>query len=286
MDANIPGVTEGVRRYRAGRVMSPYVYCYELADESTVDSGVIHLHPSGGVSLIVNLGDALTFQDQIVGRGVFLDGVSVKSVMARVGAKPDLLRIVFKPGMFPLFFKANLKRNPLREKVDVAAGGFQGKEPFLTYLDTLEDDASMIVSVESWLSCRLGAPSAEAILVIEAIHHITDSHFDIRLDDLVEKMKVDGRRLQRLFAKYVGMSPKKLTKLMRLTAARELLSEDERLSCMDITYRCGYYDQAHFNREFKEVIGLTPNEYRHRFGDYPLAVPRRTENPSRSRRAC
>lgn len=266
--------------------MSPYVYCYELADESTVDSGVIHLHPSGGVSLIVNLGDALTFQDQIVGRGVFLDGVSVKSVVARVGAKPDMLRVVFKPGMFSLFFKTNLKRNLLRGKVNLATGSSQGKEPFLAYLDTLEDDVSMIVSVESWLSCRLGAPSAEAILVIEAIHHIADSHFDVRLDDLVETMKVDGRRLQRLFAKYVGMSPKKLTKLMRLTAARELLSEDEGLSCMDITYRCGYYDQAHFNREFKEVIGLTPSEYRNRFGDYPLALPRRAGSTSSPRRAC
>lgn len=263
--------------------MSPYVYCYELADQSAVDSGVVHLHPSGGVSLMVNLGDALTFQDQIVGRGVFIDGAGTRSVMVRVGATPDFLRIVFKPGMFPLFFKANLKRSPLREKVNVASGGFQGKDPFLAYLDTLKDDLSMIVSVESWLSCRLCAPTPELLVVNGAIQRIADSHFDIRLDELANSMEVDGRRLQRLFGKYVGMSPKKLTKLMRLTAARELLSAGEGVSCMEITYRCGYYDQAHFNREFKEVTGLTPSEYRSRFGGYPLAPSRRPKHASPQR---
>jgi AraC-like DNA-binding protein len=68
------------------------------------------------------------------------------------------------------------------------------------------------------------------------------------------------RTLQRLFREYVGVTPKWVLQRIRLHEAAERMAEGEgdwpRLA-LDL----GYFDQAHFIKAFKAVIGLTPADY-------------------------
>lgn len=77
------------------------------------------------------------------------------------------------------------------------------------------------------------------------------------------------RQLERKFTKQVGISPKQLGKVIRLQAALKIMlgSQSENLS--RVAYESGYYDQAHFTKDFKELTGTTPQEF---FEDEEMAL--------------
>jgi AraC-like DNA-binding protein len=70
-----------------------------------------------------------------------------------------------------------------------------------------------------------------------------------------------SRTLQRLFRRYVGVGPKWVLRRYRLHDGADLLARGEAAELADLALALGYFDQAHFSREFKDQIGLTPAEY-------------------------
>lgn len=73
------------------------------------------------------------------------------------------------------------------------------------------------------------------------------------------------RQLRRLFEHYVGDTPKAFGRVIRfqyfLTLAQSLKNGEDKSLYLD----AGYYDQAHFNKEFKHLFGLTPRQALARF---------------------
>ena len=72
---------------------------------------------------------------------------------------------------------------------------------------------------------------------------------------------LSGRRLARLFALEVGLTPKLYARVLRFRRVLQLTHVDRPVDWSDIAHRCGYFDQAHFIRDFKEFSGLTPGDY-------------------------
>jgi transcriptional regulator GlxA family with amidase domain len=77
--------------------------------------------------------------------------------------------------------------------------------------------------------------------------------------DLAGTIGWSTRHLNTRFREQVGATPKAVARLLRFEHAVELLPTGESLSV--IAFRCGYYDQAHLNRDFREFAGCTPVEY-------------------------
>ena len=83
----------------------------------------------------------------------------------------------------------------------------------------------------------------------------------IRVDDLVDLFKLNKRQLQRLFNEYVGINPKWMIKRYRLHEAAERLAVLPKTDLTELAIDLGYYDQAHFVKDFKSIVGKPPEKY-------------------------
>jgi transcriptional regulator GlxA family with amidase domain len=79
--------------------------------------------------------------------------------------------------------------------------------------------------------------------------------------DVVQGIGISSRRFWELFRNEVGLSPKAFCRIRRFN---EVLTHIERLTTvdwLDVALSCGYFDQAHFNHDFRAFAGLSPSAY-------------------------
>jgi AraC-like DNA-binding protein len=124
------------------------------------------------------------------------------------------------------------------------------------------DDEGMISAAEALLRPRLPSPDPTVDLVHGIIERIGTDRDINRVDDLADKVGLGTRALQRLFADYVGVSPKWVIRRYRLHDAAARLAKAEPVNLTHLAQDLGYSDQAHFTREFKAIVGRSPSDYR------------------------
>ena len=82
-----------------------------------------------------------------------------------------------------------------------------------------------------------------------------------RVDQLSAASRMSARSLQRLFADYVGVSPKWVMRRARLHEAAERADSGEPVDWASLAADLGYADQAHLTRDFTVTIGVSPTRY-------------------------
>lgn len=129
-------------------------------------------------------------------------------------------------------------------------------------------DARRAEACASFLRERLPArdPRAErAQAIVERI--LADASLG-RVEDVVAATRMPARELQRLFREYVGVSPKRVIQRYRLHEALARIESDgsggTRLA--SLAADLGYTDQAHFTRDFRALVGVSPGAYAKRLG--------------------
>ena len=86
----------------------------------------------------------------------------------------------------------------------------------------------------------------------------------VSLRDLTNCANLSESHFHRLFKLETRLSPAKYLKRVRIFEAAELLHRDEMLLMKEVMNRVGITDKTNFTRSFKEVLGITPTEYRGR----------------------
>jgi AraC-like DNA-binding protein len=115
--------------------------------------------------------------------------------------------------------------------------------------------------VEDFLRCRLTEPDENVIRLTEIVYAVAKERDILKVEDLVDRYGLNKRTLQRLFARYVGVSPKWVIQRYRLHEAAEQLSTVETVNQAELALSLGYSDQAHFVRDFKSIVGVSPAAY-------------------------
>ena len=78
---------------------------------------------------------------------------------------------------------------------------------------------------------------------------------------VVHRVGMSRRRFVEDFRSEVGFSPKAFCRLRRFSAVLHRVASLKDAHWADVAHAAGYWDQAHFNHEFREFCGLTPSEY-------------------------
>ena len=77
---------------------------------------------------------------------------------------------------------------------------------------------------------------------------------------LVEQSGWSHKHFVAQFTEHIGLPPKAMARVLRFGRAAQLLQASERGRFAEIAYACGYYDQAHFTRDFTAFAGVSPTE--------------------------
>lgn len=122
---------------------------------------------------------------------------------------------------------------------------------------------SKIEIIEKFLIAKMQGKLDPDALFKEALQVIYKSKGAITIEEILKKVPLTERQLERKFKQYIGTAPKKYAEIIKLQHFLKLLqyhSKGEKIS--DIVYECGYYDHSHLNGFFKRITGVTPNEYK------------------------
>jgi AraC-like DNA-binding protein len=95
----------------------------------------------------------------------------------------------------------------------------------------------------------------------EIIKHVTDQiMFDPRPETL-KTLDINERTLQRLFKKFVGITPVQYRRICQFEQSFTQLRSKDFDTLAAVAYDNGFADQSHFTRSFKEFANTTPNDY-------------------------
>jgi AraC-like DNA-binding protein len=170
----------------------------------------------------------------------------------------DLFGARFVPGAAPLFLRA-----PAAELTDTTIDActiWSDVDDLVGLMLESEDLRARIRLLDQYLIRRL-RPDRPYLVALRGMALIERARGQLRVERICETLNVTERALQRVFASYVGITPKQALRVMRFRHTLNCLQREPRGSLSSIALSCGYADQAHFNREFRELAGLTPTEY-------------------------
>jgi AraC-like DNA-binding protein len=186
-------------------------------------------------------------------------GVVRAKFTRRLEGRGQVFAVKFRPGMFRPRYGAPVIRltnrsEPLGTRFGAPAAEI-GAEIFAT-----DDELSRAKILEARLLATLPPQDGDAELARDLVERVQRETSLTSVKQLCEDSGLGPRSVQRLFRDYVGVGPKWVVRRFRLQEAAELL-ETTTDTVGAIAARLGYFDQAHFVRDFKAVVGMAPSEY-------------------------
>ena len=106
---------------------------------------------------------------------------------------------------------------------------------------------------------------SDALLLATKV--ISDSHGQVQVKEVAQQSSYSERQLNRLFLTQVGMNIKNYA---RLTRFNYVLKHIQKSPCFfaALSQQAGYFDQAHFDKDFKSISGVTPQKYLETMSDF------------------
>lgn len=95
------------------------------------------------------------------------------------------------------------------------------------------------------------------------------------IDEIASASCVSKRQLERQFQQRIGIPPKFFVRLVRFSKAWTLKEHNPTMRWTTIAYDCGYFDQMHLIRDFKDFAGVTPSVIEAEFNNSPFLLRNR-----------
>jgi len=111
--------------------------------------------------------------------------------------------------------------------------------------------------MEAALRTRLKSLTSSQLQVKIALKMIAT----VPVRDVSRELCLSQRRFIQIFTSFVGLTPKIFSRILRFQQARVFAEKPEMTNWAQLAVTCGYFDQSHLIRDFKEFTGSTPRIY-------------------------
>jgi AraC-like DNA-binding protein len=222
--------------------------------------------PTGWLDLEVNLGGAIQIYDATGAKPVATCTeswwVGVWNTYGTVEWPPNvqLIGIHFKPGgAYPFL---NFPLSELHNQIIAADAIWGGSAAELCErLYAAPSIQARLVLFDQLLLTRLRAVPHGLHTVRWAVEKIMRHHGALSIRALSDQMGISHNHLLTQFKRMVGISPKALARLCRLKHILHSIDPTQAVDWTQIAHQSNYYDQAHFNKDFRSFTGQNPTDY-------------------------
>lgn len=220
--------------------------------------------PDGCMEMIFHYGDLYKQytgnENSILQPKCFVIGQLTRPLEIEPTGKTGIFSVRFHPNGFLPFatipIKAMENTAVSLEKL-FGNDGIKIEQKILTALSSDE----RIKLIETFFINRLTDKKIIDRIVKSTVETILTANGQVSIDELSQQTHINRRQLERKFSSAIGLSPKQLSKTIRLQATLKILLSKKFTSLTTLAYENEYYDQAHFIKDFKELTGFTPKEF-------------------------
>jgi AraC-like DNA-binding protein len=225
--------------------LAPYIECFWTGEVSQSFSA--RILPDGCADILF-----ISHRNELV--DVRVVGVMTRPHPVRLASGTFLLGVRFHPGMAGACLGCDLptlndQNVPLRSVLGSAASDFA--QSFARHRSV---EAKM-AGIERRLTSLPPVNNVQT-----AIANLVGRKGQLTLDDFSVAAGMGARQLRRVCRKQSGLAPKHLARILRFRHAVALLRCGES-NMAGLAFNCGYYDQAHMIREFRNLAGMSPGRY-------------------------
>lgn len=231
----------------------PFIESYWLLEGDAV------LDLNGGVELVFNLGPPVVVS--LEGRspmrvsGHFLLGGLARRVGVRSCGELMLFGVRFRPcGIFPYLSMPQMEfaGEPvaLEELWELMGLGVAG-----VVREKGQAPTHYAGAFDNFFASRMNAFDSHSRTVVTAVSAIREAAGDLGMEALAAECGVSRRHLERLFDLRIGVTPKHLARMFRLSHALSTLAS---LGSADTAAHCGFFDQSHLIRECQNLADHSP----------------------------
>jgi AraC-like DNA-binding protein len=248
-----------LKTYQPCDILKPFVR--SIAMQETSEENTYNVLPDTGLVIGFQYKGRLSRLEDGQENALKISGVSGLTDHYRTfknSADIGTVLVFFKPAGAAQFFN-----QPLHElfRESVSLDNFMLRSVLLSLeaqIAEAKTDKQRIAFVEQFLVNQMTHTDSDK-LVLAALSLIHQSKGNIRISELTEQLHISQSPLEKRFRQAVGASPKKFASILRL---KNLVDQyNIANSFTELGYETGFYDQAHFIKEFKSFTGKTPKEY-------------------------
>ena len=245
-----------------------FVKCYWTLESEMENTPVRNtIVPDGTMKLIFHYGDTYKHHpksgESIILPKCFLIGQLTQPYVVEPLGVTGTFVVRFQPNGFLPFATLPIKE---MENTAIPLDELFGKDGEVIGEKVLNANSTSerIELIETFLFNRLADKKNIDNIVKLTVETILITNGQFSVYELSKQNNISRRQLTRKFSSTIGLSPKQLSKTIRLQATLKTLLTSKVASLTDLAYENEYFDQAHFIKDFKEFTGLTPKEF---YGD-------------------
>lgn len=229
-----------------------FVYCFwQLKTKQQLDTPFIYRVVSDGcIDIFFNHNNL---------KESFVMGFCRKYTEFPIGKEFDYIGIRFLPSVFPLLFQINAKtlsnqdqllKSILPEIATQLETNIKPSESFLNVAKKLNKIVAPFILKQKFdLDNRF----------FKALHLIFKTSGNIETQNGLDT-GLSPRQLRRVFNYYIGTTPKAFSKVVRFQHFLNMKPSSQSLKSQKLFFDVGFYDQAHFIKDFKTFYGVTPTQ--------------------------
>lgn len=239
------------------------------------------LLPDGGTDLVIdltqvpkNVYDNEDFSRFSPFKKAWISGIRREFITIDAGQNASMMVVRFHAGAGHIMFQFPLSElaGSIVEAEAVWGNAFLALREYLIELPTPE---AKFAALETWLLGRMHREAEPHPVVGYALDRICREPHLLTVADIQRKTGFSNKHFIHLFEKYVGVAPKTYLRILKFQRVLAEIEQARKICWSDIAYGCGYYDQAHFIKEFRHFSGLNPTAYLAEKGEFLNYIPLR-----------